>query len=105
MPVEFDPSSSNLERLKTNYLDFEVVSLRQKSTVTASSKYAAGGVVFEWAICCYLWWGVGWPRFTPKPRNTHLEGASSDVPNSSGPMRQGFLCRGSEVRSPSYIRL
>src|SRR5918998_1299057 len=25
MPVEFDPSSFNLERLKTNYLDFEVV--------------------------------------------------------------------------------
>jgi len=38
MPVEFDPSSFNLESLKTNYLDFEVVSLRQKSTVTASSK-------------------------------------------------------------------
>jgi hypothetical protein len=25
MPVEFDPSSFNLERLKTNYLGFEVV--------------------------------------------------------------------------------
>src|SRR5215211_7081357 len=85
MAVEFDPSNFNLERLKTNYLDFEVVSLRQKSTVTASPKYAAGGVVFEWAICCSLWWGVGWPRFTPKPRNTHLEGASSDVPCSYSP--------------------
>src|SRR5829696_7666030 len=40
-----------------------VVDEAEQHGLTASSKRAAGGVGFGWAISCSLWRGVGWPLF------------------------------------------
>src|SRR5215217_7349379 len=74
--------------------------MRQNSTVTASSKRAAGGVGFGWAISCSLWRGVGWPLFYSQTTQHSSSGLGAQL----SPLPQFLLQTGTKKRADDRTR-